>query len=230
MKMVVGLGNPGQKYAATRHNVGYEVIAELARRHQTDRTKTKFNGEFAETIVENTKTLLVSPLTYMNLSGQCVRAAVDFFKLELDDLLIVCDDFNLPLGRIRLRPSGSAGGQNGLKDIIQRLGTMEFPRLRLGIGQPPPGWDVSGYVLGKIPADQQEAVSRSVRRSAEAVETWIGGGIQAAMNQFNVDPDQKQKQKPNRKSESDQDQGDVSGRGGGNDNPKAGPTEDSRDD
>ena len=148
MKMIVGLGNPGQKYVGSRHNVGFDVIAELANRYEVGRPKAKFNGEFAETIIKQEKVVLVCPLTFMNLSGQCVRAAVDFFKLDLDDLLIICDDFNLALGRIRIRPSGSAGGQNGLDDIVNRLGSRQIARLRLGIGNPPPEWEVANYVLG----------------------------------------------------------------------------------
>ena len=147
MKMVVGLGNPGQKYNGTRHNVGFDVIAELARRFDVGRPKSKFNGEIAETRIQDEKTILICPLTFMNLSGQTVRAAVDFYKLELADLLVICDDFNLALGRIRLKARGSAGGQNGLDDIIQRLGSKDFSRLRLGIGQPPPNWEVSNLSL-----------------------------------------------------------------------------------
>ena len=179
MKMVVGLGNPGQEYAGTRHNVGYEVIAELARRYDVGRPKSKFNGEFAETIINEEKIVLVCPLTFMNLSGQCVRAAVDFYKLELDDLLIVCDDFNLDLGRIRIRPNGSAGGQNGLDDIINRLGSRNIARLRLGIGKPPPQWEVSNYVLGKFDQQDREVVDKGVARSADATELWFKSGAAA---------------------------------------------------
>lgn len=195
MKMVVGLGNPGQKYNGTRHNVGFEVIAELAKRYDVGRPKSKFNGEFAETIIQNEKTVLVCPLTFMNLSGQCIRAAVDFYKLDLDNLLVVCDDFNLDLGRIRLRPNGSAGGQNGLNDTINRLGSRDFGRLRLGIGKPPPQWDVSNYVLGKFDAENRTEIDRAVLRSANATEVWIAEGMQAAMNQFNADPNKPSKNK-----------------------------------
>ena len=202
MKMVVGLGNPGQKYVGTRHNVGFEVIAELARRYDVGRPKSKFNGEFAETIIQNNKTILVCPLTFMNLSGQTVRAAVDFYKLELADLLVICDDFNLGLGRIRLRANGSAGGQNGLDDIIQRLGTRDFSRLRLGIGQPPPNWDVSNYVLGKFGSEDRVDIDKAISRSADATETWISNGISLAMNRFNADPEKVKKEK----KDPDQDQ------------------------
>lgn len=195
MKMVVGLGNPERKYNGTRHNVGFEVIGELASRYDVGRPKTKFNGEFAETIIHNEKTVLVSPLTYMNLSGQCVRAAVDFYKLELDDLLIVCDDLSLDVARIRIRKSGSAGGQKGLLDINQRLGTQAVPRMRVGIGKPPPEWDVSNFVLGKFNEEDRVAMDKGVRLAADAVEVWIQSGLQMAMNKFNVDPNKANKQK-----------------------------------
>jgi PTH1 family peptidyl-tRNA hydrolase len=210
MKMVVGLGNPGQKYAGTRHNVGFDVIAELARRYENGRPKNKFNGEYAETIINNEKTVLICPLTFMNLSGQSVRAFVDFFKLDLDDLLIICDDFNLALGRIRMRPNGSAGGQNGLNDIINRLGSRDFGRLRLGIGKPPPNWEVSNYVLGKFGEDDRSVIGKSVARCADATEVWVAKGMQAAMNQFNADPNKPakpKKQKPD-STESSNENGD----------------------
>ena len=195
MKMIVGLGNPGQKYVGSRHNVGFDVIAELANRYEVGRPKAKFNGEFAETIIKQEKVVLVCPLTFMNLSGQCVRAAVDFFKLDLDDLLIICDDFNLALGRIRIRPSGSAGGQNGLDDIVNRLGSRQIARLRLGIGNPPPEWEVANYVLGKFNEEDRQTIGTAVKRSADACETWVSQGVSAAMNQFNADPNQPAKKK-----------------------------------
>lgn len=210
MKMVVGLGNPGQKYNGTRHNVGFEVIAEMARRYDVGRPKSKFNGEFAETRIQNEKTILVCPLTFMNLSGQTVRAAIDFYKLELEDLLIICDDFNLALGRIRMKPSGSAGGQNGLDDIIRRLGSREFSRLRLGIGQPPPEWDVSNYVLGKFAAEDRVEMDRAIARSADATETWIADGISNAMNRYNAGPEKpKKKKKQTEEQDTDTESSDI---------------------
>src|SRR5215467_13737474 len=137
MKLVVGLGNPGRKYEGTRHNVGFRVIEELARKYARGKAKTAFAGEVIEADLENDKALLLCPHTLMNLSGTSVLAARDFYKIPHGDLLIVCDDFNLPLGKLRFRPSGSSGGQKGLEDIIRRLGTDEVPRLRIGIGSPP---------------------------------------------------------------------------------------------
>lgn len=204
MKIVVGLGNPGVKYTQTRHNVGFDVLASIASRYAVGRPKAKFNAEVAETIIKNQKIVLISPLTFMNLSGQSVRAAIDFFKVSFEDLIIVCDDINLDVGRIRIRPGGSAGGQNGLKDIIQRSGTDKVPRLRLGVGRVPARWDAADFVLGKFDEDDRHLVDAGIERAADAIEIWIGSGIQTAMNRYNLDPNQKKKQlkpRPDVKSE-----------------------------
>jgi PTH1 family peptidyl-tRNA hydrolase len=195
MKIVVGLGNPGRKYNGTRHNVGFEVLTRLAQRYDVGRPKAKFSAEVAETIIRNQKTILLSPLTYMNLSGQSVRAAVDFYKLPLTDLLVICDDINLDVARLRFRPSGSAGGQNGLKDIIQRLGSQTFGRLRVGVGRPPPNWDAADFVLGKFSQEDQSEIDSCVARAVDAVEVWVEQGIEPAMNRFNADPKQENKDK-----------------------------------
>lgn len=196
MKIVVGLGNPGNQYKQTRHNVGFDVIAHLAQRYGVARPKAKFNAEVVELIVENEKTVLISPLTFMNLSGQSVRAAVDFYKIELSDLMIVCDDISLDVGRLRMRSSGSDGGQNGLKDIIQKLGTNAFPRLRVGVGKVPSGWDTSNFVLGKFDSDERIVVDRTVAKAGEAIEVWVRSGIQVAMNRFNTNLPKQPKKRP----------------------------------
>ena len=186
MKLIVGLGNPGRKYVGTRHNIGFEVIAELARRHAAgQRPKAKFDGEWVETNWNGEKLCLLSPLTFMNLSGRCVRQVMDFYKIALDDLLVVCDDLNLPVARMRFRPNGSAGGQNGLDNIIAQLGTQSFSRLRIGIGRPPPEWNSTGYVLGKFDKSELPEIEQAVLQSVQGVEYWIAEGIQAAMNRFN---------------------------------------------
>ncbi len=191
MKLVVGLGNPGRKYRDTRHNIGFEVLAEIHRRFDSPRPFAKFTSEIVELRIADEKVLLQSPLTYMNLSGQAVRAATDFYKLPVDQLLVICDDFHLPLGRIRFRPSGSAGGQNGLKDIIRHLGTDQFARLRIGIGQSPDQMDVSDYVLSKFAPDELVTIRKAISRAADGVETWIQSDIQACMSRFNADPDRR---------------------------------------
>ena len=141
MKLVAGLGNPGRKYQDTRHNVGFYVAAKLAERFGQSTPRSKFQGEVVEASVATEKLLLLCPHTYMNRSGSSVLASRDFYKLELTALLVVCDDLSLPVGKLRIRTKGSSGGQNGLRDIIHRLGSEEFPRLRIGIGTRPPGWD-----------------------------------------------------------------------------------------
>ena len=186
MKLIVGLGNPGSRYAGTRHNVGFEVIAELARRHAAGSPREKFQAEVAEANIAGEKVLLMRPLTFMNLSGQAVQPARDFYKIENNDLLVVCDDFALPLGKLRLRASGSSGGQKGLDDILRRLGTDDVPRLRLGIGPVPEGWDAANFVLGKFTQDEAAVAAENVKRSADAVATWVRDGLAKAMNQYNA--------------------------------------------
>lgn len=209
MKVVVGLGNPGSKYKNTRHNVGFDVLTCIAQRYAVGRPKAKFNAEVAETIIKNEKTILISPLTFMNLSGQSVRAAVDFYKLDLHDVLVICDDINLDVGRLRIRKSGSAGGQNGLKDIINRLGSDQFPRLRVGVGRVPPQWDTSDYVLGKFGEQDQANIEAAVQRASDAVEVWIESGPQTAMNRYNADPNKKTKTKQSKDKPNDQKQNPV---------------------
>jgi PTH1 family peptidyl-tRNA hydrolase len=193
MKLIVGLGNPGSQYRDTRHNVGFDVIAELAKRHLNQRPKAKFDAEVAEIMIASCKCLLISPLTYMNLSGKSVLAAQSFFKTASQDLLIICDDLNLETGKIRFRARGSAGGQNGLKDIIRRLGSSDFSRLKVGIGRPPPRWEASDYVLGKFNDEDRQAIDIAVARSADAVECWAKNGVEVAMNQFNASQPKKKK-------------------------------------
>jgi PTH1 family peptidyl-tRNA hydrolase len=186
----VGLGNPGRKYVGTRHNVGWQVLAELARRHAASRPREKFHGEVAEAQIAGARfgdatVHLLCPMTYMNESGKSVAAAVEFYKLELADLLVICDDLSLPVAKLRFRSKGTAGGQKGLQDILRRLGTDEAPRLRIGIGPPPPGWDAADYVLGKFTADEVPQIEDAVTEAATAVEVWVKDGAAECMNQFN---------------------------------------------
>ena len=185
MKLIVGLGNPGRKYEGTRHNVGYMVLAELARKHVTGRPRERFRGEVLEADLGGVRTLLLSPTTYMNLSGASVLEARDFYKLTNQDLLIVCDDMNLPVGKHRLRESGSSGGQKGLEDIIRRLGGEQFPRLRIGIGSKPPAWDAADYVLSRFAEQEKPLIEEAVRRAAEAAVDWAREGTQFCMNRYN---------------------------------------------
>lgn len=185
MKLVVGLGNPGRKYEGTRHNIGFEVIYAFARKFATGRPRSDFQAEVVEATAGSERLLLVCPQTFMNLSGASVLKARDFYKLENAELLVVCDDFNLPLGKLRVRAGGSAGGQKGLQDIIRCLGTETFPRLRIGIGEPPEQWEGRDFVLSKFTKDEQTEVGIAVARTVDAVECWATAGIAACMNQFN---------------------------------------------
>ena len=185
MKLVGGLGNPGRKYAGTRHNLGYEVAAELARRHATARPRERFRGEAVEADLQGVRALLLTPTTYMNLSGASVLEARDFYKLADSDLLVVCDDLSLPVGKLRFRASGSSGGQKGLEDIIRRLGTDRFPRLRIGIGSPPPGWDAADYVLGRFSDEDKTVVREALQRAADGAVLWAAEGVQTCMNRYN---------------------------------------------
>jgi PTH1 family peptidyl-tRNA hydrolase len=185
MKLVVGLGNPGRKYEQTRHNVGFEVLASLAQRQGNPPARAKFEGQLQECSIAGERTLLLLPQTFMNLSGRSVQLASRFYQIAEEDLLLVCDDFHLDLGVLRLRPGGSDGGQKGLADTIRQLGTDGFARLRFGIGPVPERWEAADFVLGKFTASERKLADRQIARSAEAVETWIAHGIQRAMNEYN---------------------------------------------
>jgi PTH1 family peptidyl-tRNA hydrolase len=185
MKLIVGLGNPGRKYDKTRHNVGFEVLDLLVQRHAVDKAKEKFNGRIADGTIAGEKVLLLWPLTFMNLSGQCVGPAVEFYQVPLNDVLVVGDDFNLPLGKLRFRSQGSAGGQKGLDDIIRRLGSQDVPRLRIGIGPVPDNWDGADFVLGKFNRSEQVVIDEIITRASEGVECWVAEGIAAGMSKYN---------------------------------------------
>jgi peptidyl-tRNA hydrolase, PTH1 family len=185
MKLIVGLGNVGRKYENTRHNVGFRVLDLLARRWAAEPPREKFSGNVAEAAVNVERVLLLWPHTLMNRSGQSVWPAMDFFKLPLADLLVICDDFNLPLGKLRFRREGSAGGQKGLADIMDRLGSEAFSRVRLGIGPVPDRWDAADFVLGRFDATERETIEDSIAQAADGVECWVREGIATAMNRFN---------------------------------------------
>ena len=190
MKLVVGLGNPGRRYEGSRHNVGFVVLRELARKFASSSlgpspVKAKFHGEVVEGVIGGQKALLLSPLTYMNRSGLSVQAAKNFYKIPDEDLLVLCDDLNLPLAKLRFRAQGSSGGQKGLEDIVRRLGSDDFPRLRIGIGPPPDGWDWPDYVLSKFTEEDIPQIEQAVRTAAEAVAVWVCEGVEVCMNRYN---------------------------------------------
>lgn len=199
MRLVVGLGNPGSEFVATRHNVGWEAVDELAvrlgwiaRKEEFNRVaRTKFDGLAMDGSVSipsgMEKILLLKPTTYMNDSGRSVQAAMAFYQLSPADVMVVLDDLALPSGKLRIRPGGSAGGHNGLKDLERMLGTSEYPRLRIGIDPAPPRVPGRDYVLGRFTDEQRKAIDPALQRAASAILMWMEKGIEAAMNVFNAE-------------------------------------------
>ena len=199
MKIVVGLGNPGSKYTGTRHNIGFDVIDYLAAAPGCSGFRERFESQVAE-IQEGTEAvLLIKPQTFMNLSGRAVRAVVDFYKLPVEQILVVCDDFNLPLGKLRVRGKGSAGGQKGLQNIQDQLGTDAFARLRMGVGQPGPG-EAIDFVLSRFKPGERTVVADAVSAAAQGVLLWVRNGLEACMNRVNA-PGGEASEKPKPKKE-----------------------------
>jgi peptidyl-tRNA hydrolase, PTH1 family len=189
VKLVVGLGNPGEKYRGTRHNVGFQVIDALARRHGlsdvTDEARSPADAEVLRWRRAEDPVLLAKPQTFMNLSGHAVQALNHFFKIEPSDLLIVCDDVNLPLGRLRVRAAGSEGGHNGLRSVAEVLGTIEYARLRVGVGRGDMRRDLADHVTAEFEPEERPGIEAAIARAADAVETWISDGLAKMMNVFN---------------------------------------------
>jgi PTH1 family peptidyl-tRNA hydrolase len=183
--LVVGLGNPGPRYADTRHNAGRMVVAELARRHAVELGSVKFNARFGSVRIGDVRVMLAMPLCYMNESGQAVAPLARFYQIPPERILAVYDDLDLPLGRLRLRADGGAGGHNGVSSLIRSLGTPTFPRLRLGIDRPPAGWDGADYVLGRFTKDERELIDSRLPDAADAIERTVREGVLAAMNVVN---------------------------------------------
>jgi PTH1 family peptidyl-tRNA hydrolase len=191
--LVIGLGNPGRKYARTRHNIGFEVVDQAARRWSATGPKNAFGGLTydARPVLSDGRTarvVLLQPHTFMNCSGQAVRDIAGFYKTSLDDILIVLDDLALPTGRLRIRVGGSAGGHNGLSDIIRLMGSNALPRLRIGIGAAPEFMDTADYVLQRFADTEVDTIRQAVQRGAQAVEDWVFNGPLHAMETYNQDP------------------------------------------
>jgi len=183
MKMLVGLGNPGKKYSHTRHNIGFKVLEELARRHQIEKEESRYDAIVGHLRINQEKLLLVKPLTFMNLSGKAVRPLFNWFKLELSELLVVYDDMDLPPGTVRIRASGGTGGHKGMQSICESLGSRDFPRIRIGIGRPPGG--AIDWVLGEFSESEKPLMQEAVEKAASAIECWVKSGIDASMNAYN---------------------------------------------
>ncbi len=186
MYLIAGLGNPGDKYEHTRHNAGYEVIDVLADRYDIDVNTGKHKGLVGKGVIEGEKVILLKPVTYMNLSGESIIDALTYYKLDPEsELIVIYDDISLRPGMLRVRPKGSAGGHNGIKNIIAHLGNDIFPRVRVGVGEKPKGWDLVDHVLGRYSDEDKEIMKESFKRAADAVVSIMTGGIDKAMNDFN---------------------------------------------
>lgn len=186
MYIIVGLGNPGREYKWTRHNVGFEVISKLAFDHSIDLNKRKFRAVLGDGVIGGQRVRLAMPQTYMNLSGESVRDMLDFFDAPPGRMIVVYDDTALPVGAVRVREQGGAGGHNGMRNIIYQLETDEFPRVRIGIGEKPPGYDLADYVLSRFTDDERDGIIRGITSAGDAVCAILTDGIIAAMNKYNV--------------------------------------------
>ena len=185
MYVIAGLGNPGREYEGTRHNVGFMTLDALADKYNIDVREKAFKGLIGKGVIEGNKVILVKPQTYMNLSGECIRQVMDYYKVDPAEFIVIYDDISLVPGGIRIRKKGSAGGHNGIKNIIAHLGTQEFPRVRIGVGEKPARMDLADYVLGHFSKAERAQMEEGYDRATEAVRLILAGEIDAAMNQYN---------------------------------------------
>ncbi|WP_059105307.1 aminoacyl-tRNA hydrolase [Shouchella shacheensis] len=185
MKVIVGLGNPGVKYAGTRHNIGFDIVDACADALDIPIDKQKFKGIYGEKLINGEKVILLKPLTYMNLSGESVAAFMNYYHIGVEDLVVIYDDLDLPTGKIRLRQKGSAGGHNGMKSLIAQLGTQTFNRIRVGVDRPANGEPVVNYVLGRYRPEERERMGTSVEHATNAVKRWLEKPFLEVMNEFN---------------------------------------------
>ena len=186
MYIIVGLGNPSKEYQNTRHNIGFDVVDYIAKYANISMDTKKHKAIIGKGIIEGHKVVLAKPQTYMNLSGESVRALIDFYKISIEDqLIIIFDDVSLDVGQIRIRKKGSAGGHNGIKSIIAHLGTTEFMRIKVGVGEKPKGYDLADYVLGHFSKSERETMEESIKRCDDAIKMMIAQEIDKAMNQYN---------------------------------------------
>ncbi len=186
MRAIVGLGNPGEKYEHTRHNAGFDVISIIAAKLDTPIKKLKFQGVIGETLLGGEKLVLIKPQTFMNLSGYTVSDALSWYKMEPKDMLLIVDDIDLPFGQVRIRPKGGPGTHNGLRHIVQCTATDAFPRVRVGMGAPPPQWNLADWVLSKFQTEEERKIAfDAYMLAADAAICWAENGIDTAMNRFN---------------------------------------------
>ena len=186
MYLIVGLGNPGRQYEGTRHNMGFDTIDYLIEKYRIPQGGVKFNAMYGRGIIGGERVILMKPLSYMNLSGGPVRQMADYFKIDPEtELIVIYDDIDLDPGQLRIRKQGSAGGHNGMKDLIRQLGTQKFLRVKVGVGAKPNGWDLAENVLGRFSASERKLVDEAIGRAADAVEMILSQGADAAMNEYN---------------------------------------------
>ena len=186
MYLIVGLGNPGRQYEATRHNMGFDVIDKLVEEYQVPQAGVKFNAMYGKGRIGGQPVILMKPLSYMNLSGGPIREMANYFKINPEtEMIVIYDDIDLDPGQLRIRKKGSAGGHNGIKDIIRRLGTEKFIRIRVGVGAKPKDWDLADFVLGHFSDSDRKLVDEGINDAAEAVEMILSEGVDAAMNKYN---------------------------------------------
>lgn len=184
MRMIVGLGNPGREYERTRHNIGFLVVDELLRRNGNESYRVKYKSLMAEVHYQSEKLVLLKPQTFMNLSGQAVREAMNWYRMPLEHLIVIQDDIDLPFGRLRLRTKGSAGGHNGVASVIQQVGSSEVPRLKIGVGRG--RMPAERYVLGRFSPEQEQELPIVIQEAADAIELWVREGSEVAMNAINA--------------------------------------------
>jgi len=189
MYIIVGLGNPGKEYAGTRHNIGFEVIDEIARQNGISMDGKKHKAIYGKGTIDGYKVILAKPQTYMNLSGESVRELTDFYKVNEEELIIIYDDISLDIGQLRIRKKGSAGGHNGIKSIISHLGTQEFTRIKVGVGDKPKGYDLADYVLGHFSKTEKPLTEKAVSFAAEAAKAIVTTNADTAMNLYNKKPE-----------------------------------------
>jgi len=185
MFLIIGLGNPGTKYAGTRHNIGWDAVTAIADATGISLNTKECKGITGTGVIDGVKVKLVQPQTFMNNSGECVRALMDFYKVPAEDVLIICDEVSLPTGRLRIRTKGSAGGHNGMKSIIAHIGTSDFARLRIGVGEKPEGWDLADHVLAHFPKEEEPEVREALKNAVAATRCILSDGVEAAMNRYN---------------------------------------------
>ncbi len=185
IKLIAGLGNPGARYTHSRHNIGFMIADRFAKAHAMEFLRRRFNAEIAEGVVAGARVMVFKPRTFMNASGEAVSKFFSFYKVAPQDLLVVYDDLDLPLGKLRLRPRGSAGGHHGMESILGRIGTADFPRLRVGIGRPNPEADVD-HVLGEFDEEEMRVIDDTLERAVHAIDVWLAKGIGPAMNLYNA--------------------------------------------